>query len=118
VKDRYYSSPALHDGVLYAIARRGQFSAFDAATGKEIYQQKLLLAATEKEVNAAYSSITLAGDALYFTGMDGSVVVVKPGRKYEELARNRVEKDLRSTPVFEGKRIYLRAPGHLYCFGR
>jgi len=118
VKDRYYSSPALHDGVLYAITRSGHLSAFEAATGKEIYRQKLLLAATEKEKNAAYSSISLAGNALYFTGMDGSVVVVKPGRKYEELARNKVETALRSTPAFDGKRIYLRAPGHLYCFGR
>ena len=118
VKDRYYASPLLHDGVLYAITRRGHFSAFDAKTGTEIYQQKLLLAATEKESNAAYASISLAGKALYFAGMDGSVMVVKPGRTYEEIARNRVETALRSTPVFEGKRMYLRAPGHLYCFGK
>ena len=118
VKDRYYSSPALHDGVLYAITRRGHFSAFDAKTGEEIYRQKLLLAATEKEVNAAYASVTLAGKALYFAGMDGSVMVVKPGREYVEIARNKVENALRSTPVFEGKRMYLRAPKHLYCFGR
>jgi len=117
VKDTYFSSPILHDGVLYAIARRGQFSAFDAKTGEEIYQEKLLLATTEKEKNAAYSSVTLAGRALFFTGMDGSVMVVKPGRKYELIARNKVETALRSTPAFEGKRIYLRAPGHLYCFG-
>ena len=51
-------------------------------------------------------------------GLDGSVVVVKPGVKYEQLARNQVEKSLRSNPVFEGKRMYLRAPGKLYCFGQ
>ena len=118
VKDAYYSSPALHDGVLYAITRRGHFSAFDAKTGEEIYRQKLLLAATEKEVNAAYASVTLAGKALYFAGMDGSVMVVRPGREYVEIARNKVENALRGTPVFEGKRMYLRAPKHLYCFGR
>ena len=87
-------------------------------TGEEIYQEKLLLATTEKEKNAAYSSVSLAGGALFFTGMDGSVMVVKPGRKYELIARNKVESALRSTPAFEGKRIYLRAPGHLYCFGK
>jgi outer membrane protein assembly factor BamB len=117
VKDRYYGSPALKDGVLYAIARAGQFSAFDAKTGEEIYQQKLLLAATEKEINATYTSITVAGEFLFFTGMDGSVVVVTPGREFREVARLKVETALRSTPVFEGKRVYLRAPGHLYCFG-
>jgi len=117
VKDRYYSSPALHDGVLYAITRSGHFSAFDAKDGKEIYRKKLLLAKTEKEKNAAYSSITVAGKRLFFAGMDGSVVVVEPGPEYKELARNTVETSLRSTVVFEGKRMYLRAPGKLYCFG-
>jgi outer membrane protein assembly factor BamB len=118
VKEVYFSSPVLHDGVLYALTRRGHFSAFDAETGKEIYQQKFLLAATEKVRDAAYCSVTLAGDVLFFTGMDGSVVVLKPGRKYELIARNKVETALRSTPVFEGKLMYLRAPGRLYCFGK
>ena len=49
--------------------------------------------------------------------MDGSIVVVKPGRTYEQVARNTVEKSLRSTPIFEGTRVYVRAPEHLYCFG-
>jgi outer membrane protein assembly factor BamB len=118
VRDRYYASPLLHEGVIYTITRRGHFSAFDAETGEEIYQEKLLLAATEKVANAAYTSPTLGGRVLYFAGMDGSVVVVRPGRKYEQLARNRVEEGLRTTPVFEGTRMYLRAPGALYCFGR
>ncbi len=116
-KDRYYASPVLHDGLLYAISRRGEFSAFDAKDGQEVYREKLLLAATEKEKNAAYASVTLAGKLLYFAGMDGSIVVVKPGRVYEQVARNTVENRLRSTPVFEGTRVYVRAPEHLYCFG-
>jgi len=118
VKERHYGTPLLHDGVIYAITRRGHFSAFDAKGGTEIYQEKLLLAKTEKQPNAAYASITLAGKLLYFAGMDGSIVVVKPGRKYEQVARNKVETGLRSTPVFEGTRMYVRAPEHLYCFGR
>jgi len=116
-KDRYYASPVLHDGLLYAISRNGEFSAFDAQDGQEVYREKLLLAATEKEKNAAYASVTLAGQLLYFAGMDGSIVVVKPGRVYEQVARNTVENRLRSTPVFEGTRVYVRAPEHLYCFG-
>ena len=98
-------------------ARNGEFSAFDAQDGQEVYREKLLLAATEKEKNAAYASVTLAGQLLYFAGMDGSIVVVKPGRVYEQVARSTVENRLRSTPVFEGTRVYVRAPEHLYCFG-
>ena len=116
--ERYYSSPALHGGALFAISQSGKFTAFDAETGEEIYQTKLLMAANRREINAVYSSVTPAGGLLYLSGMDGSVVVVKPGLKYEEVARNRVETSLRTTPVFEGERMYLRAPGHLYCFGK
>ncbi len=118
VKEAYYASPALHDGLLYVVSQRGHFSAFDAATGEEVYREKILLAATEKVADAAFASVTLAGPGLFVCGVDGSVVVVKPGRKFEVLARNRVETALRSTAVFEGSRMYLRAPGHLYCFGK
>lgn len=116
-KERYYASPVLHDGLIYAISRKGEFSAFDTQDGQEVYREKLLLAATEKEKNAAYASVTLAGKLLYFAGMDGSIVVAKPGRVYEQVARNTVEQRLRSTPIFEGTRVYVRAPEHLYCFG-
>lgn len=47
----------------------------------------------------------------------GSVAAFKPGFRFEELARNVVERTLRANPVFEGRRMYLRAPGKLYCFG-
>ena len=116
-KDRYYGSPLVHDGRLYAISQRGNFSAFDAKTGREFYRKKLLLADTEKDPNAAYTSVTLGGTSLYFAGMDGSIVVVAPGPEYKQLARNKIEKSLRGNPVFEGTRMYLRAPGKLYCFG-
>jgi hypothetical protein len=62
--------------------------------------------------------VTLAGDLVFFAGMDGSVVAVKTGREFAQIARNRVEDSLRGNPVFEGTRMYLRAPKHLYCFGR
>ena len=118
VKDRHYGTPLIHDGLIYTITRRGHFSAYDAKDGREVFQEKLLLAKTEKQPNGAYASPTLAGKFVYLMGMDGSIVVVKPGRKYEQVARNTVEHSLRSTPVFEGTRMYVRAPERLYCFGR
>ncbi len=117
-KARYYGSTALLDGVLYAISQDGFFSAIDAEIGAEIYRQKLVLGQGANKKNAVYTSVTVAGKLIYLAGMDGSVVVVKPGLRYEEVARNKVEQSLRSNPVFEGKRMYLRAPGKLYCFGQ
>ncbi len=121
IRARYYGSAALLGGFLYAITSNGTFSSFDAADGTEVFRQKLDLnvGAPKREArNSAYTSVTIAGNLIYFVGMDGSVVIVKPGRAYEEIARNKVEKSVRSNPVFEGERMYLRAPGNLYCFGK
>jgi outer membrane protein assembly factor BamB len=117
-KERYYGSPVVHEGLLYAISQRGAFSAFEAKTGKELYRIQFLMADTVKNPNAAYTSVTLGGKNIYFAGMNGLVVVVEAGREYKPLARNQIEKSLRSNPVFEGQRMFFRAPGKLYCFGR
>jgi len=116
-RTRYYGSAAVYNQFVYAISQDGNFSMIDVVDGTEVFRQKLVMGKTERERNAVYSSVTIAGDLIYLAGMNGSVVVVKPGLKYEEIARNQVEHSLRSNPVFEGNRMYLRAPGKLYCFG-
>ena len=73
----------------------------------------------EKRLNlrgSIYPSISLAGDHLYVSSDNGTTVVLKPGREYQELARNSLE-PFRSSLVFEGKRLYVRTEKHLYCIG-
>jgi len=115
VKERFYASPLFHEGRVYAISQGGSFSAFDAKTGRELFRQKLTLG---KNINSAYSSVTLGGDKIYLMGMNGSILVVEPGDTYRQIAATKVEKELRSNPVFEGTRMYVRAPSGLYCFGK
>lgn len=47
----------------------------------------------------------------------GKTIVFKPGALPEEVATNEIE-GFRSTPVFEGTRMYVRGLEHLYCIGR
>ena len=88
------------------------------------------------------ASPTQAGDYVYLFGADGSTLVMKAGRKYEEVAKNRIERMLPpprlawgrrqsaeemvsdrrsevtiSSPIFDGKRLYYRAERYLYCIG-
>jgi hypothetical protein len=68
-------------------------------------------------------------------------LVIKPGRTYERVAKNRIERLLpgqlqgsvpkrpqdlindrypectASSPIFDGKRLYYRAERYLYCIG-
>ncbi len=108
--DRYYGSPVLLDGLIYAINQKSQFTAIDAATGKPVYEQELKLGAT------VYPSVTYAGGYLYVSGENGVTAVLAPGREFKEIARNTLEK-FRGNPVFSGKRMYVRGMKHLYCIG-
>ena len=107
----WFPSPVLHDGLLYALSSRPILPVVDARTGELVYEQDLDLGAGD-----CYPSISLAGDRLYVSSDNGTTVVLKPGREFEELARNKIE-TFRSSLVFEGKRMYVRTTKGLWCIG-
>lgn len=107
---RYYGTPLVHDGLVYAINAQGQLSVFDQTTGALVYSQKF-------PFDTVYPSPTLAGDYVFLSCEGGKTVVIKAGRTYEEVARNSLEK-FRSCPVFSGTRMYIRGHKYLWCMGR
>ena len=109
-KNRYYASPILHEGLLYCITRGNHFSVIDAASGELVYERPM----RELGKGTPYPSITLAGDLLYVSSDNGATVVLEPGREFKSIARNRLE-PFRSSPVFDGTRMYIRTRKHLYC---
>jgi outer membrane protein assembly factor BamB len=109
---RHYASSVVHEGLIYAVSREEKFSILDAKTGKAVFEKDLDLG---EGTNSAYPSVTLAGDKLFIGAEKGTMAVIEVGRTYKEIARNTIE-GFRSTPVFAGNRMYLRAFDHLYCF--
>ena len=101
----------LHDGLLYALSSRPLLSVVDARTGELVYEQDLDLGPGD-----CYPSISLAGDRLYVSSDNGTTVVLKPGREFAELARNKLD-TFRSSLVFEDKRMYVRTTKGLWCIG-
>ena len=81
-------------------------------------------------MGTAYASPVLAGKYIYVFGMHGTTVVLKPGLTYEEVTRNKIEDILHpghwrtkpegfaSTPVADGKCLYVRGDKYLYCIGK
>jgi outer membrane protein assembly factor BamB len=108
VNERYYASPVIHDGLIYAVMQHGEFSVIDAKDGKVVHQRKLSLGGT------AYSSVTLAKNLLFVTGENGTTMVLQTGREPKEIARNQLER-FKSCPVFVGNLMYVRAREKLYC---
>ena len=109
-KDVLVSSPVYHEGLLYGVNRSGVFKVIDARTGGLVYRERLSLRAR------IYTSPTLAGGHIHVSANDGATAILAPGREYKEIARNDLE-PFTSTPVFVGKRMYVRGHQHLYCVG-
>ena len=78
--------------------------------GELAYRQRL-------DIGELFSSPTLAGGQIYYGGRDGKMLVLRAGRKYDEIATNESER-LFTSPAFEGGRMYLRADQFLYCIGK
>jgi outer membrane protein assembly factor BamB len=110
-KDRYYASPVVHDGLIYTMTRNNNFSVIDAATGEVVQEKKLSLGSGD-----AYPSIALAGGYLYVNNSNGRTAVFKPGREVEEVATCELER-FQCSPVFAGKRMYVRTWENMYCIG-
>lgn len=114
--DRHYASPIIHDGLIYTISRKENLTVLDAATGAKVYERQVELGGHMP--NSAYPSVTLAGPAddphLFVSSESGTTVVMKPGREYVEVARNKTP-GFRASPVFVDSRLYLRSFDALRC---
>src|SRR5262249_47134788 len=95
----WFSSPVIHEGLLYAANDQGILTVLEAATGKLVYEERL------NHEGTTYPSLSVAGNRIYASSDKGTTVVLEPGREYKELARNRLD-PFRSSLVFDGKRMY------------
>lgn len=101
-KDRYYASPLVHEGLVYIVTRENKLTVLEADSGEIVYTHEIKGAR-----GTAYPSMTLAGGKIYLGIDDGHLLILKPGRKFEEIARHSVG-PYRSTPLFTENAAYLR----------
>jgi outer membrane protein assembly factor BamB len=106
-KNRYYSSPLVHEGTVYLISREYVMQALDAESGGIAYSEKI-----RGFTGTAYPSLTLVGETIFVGAEDGNAAFLEPGRSYKEIARTKVD-PFRSTPIFSGETTYLRTHENL-----
>ncbi len=100
------SSPVLVDGLLYLVTDKGVASCVEAATGEEVWLER---------IGGNFSASLMHADGrIYFCSEEGETVVIKPARHYVELARNRLAAGLMASPVAAGDSLFLRTRTHLY----
>jgi outer membrane protein assembly factor BamB len=102
-------SPVLVGDLVYSVTdKAGVLTCIDARTGAELYQERV-------GGGAHTASLLYADGAVYVFAEDGSAVVVKPGRSYEELGRGTLgEGGVMATPAIAGSALFLRTESHLY----
>jgi len=104
-------SPLVHDGLVYLGRENGVLHCLEAATGKEIYQQRL-------HDSRYRASPVIADGKVYLVARDGTFTVVKTGRMFEQLAVNTLPDVFTASPAIAGGRIYLRGFQTLYAIGK
>ena len=69
----YMPTPLAYRGLLYVLANNGVLDAYDAATGTEIYRQRL------SPVGSGFSASPVAADGkIYLSSEDGEMLVIRP----------------------------------------
>jgi outer membrane protein assembly factor BamB len=107
----YVPSPLLTEGRLYfTIGNNPLLTCLEARTGKVLFQRQRL-----QSIPQLYASPIEAAGRLYFTGRDGTTLVVERGDRVKVLATNRVDDTIDASPVVVGKQLFLRGWKALYC---
>ncbi|MEI7903994.1 MAG: PQQ-binding-like beta-propeller repeat protein [Candidatus Firestonebacteria bacterium] len=133
---RYYSdwnnaSPLAVDGLIYLINCQGILTVIDEQSGSIVYRKLLDLGQFEIFNDGAARGVgvspTLGGKYIYFFGNFGTCLVIKSGRKYEQVAKNRINalqvkgrysnwpEKFVASPYFDGKSLFIRTEQTLYC---
>jgi hypothetical protein len=92
----------------YMLNEPGLATCFDLKSGKDEWSRERLTGST-------WSSMVHAAGRLYVTSQAGDTLVIKPGDKPEELAKNSLgEKVLASIAISDGD-LFIRGYKHLWC---
>jgi outer membrane protein assembly factor BamB/HEAT repeat protein len=103
---RVVGTPIVKDGLLYVGDLGGTVHCLDAATGAHVWKHETH--------EAIWGCLLLAGDRLYVGTVEGSMTVLRAGRRKELLAQIEMDAALYSRPAVKGDALYLATAHRLY----
>lgn len=103
-----FSTPVLLDGKIYGFYGNGNIACVNAADGKTLW--------TDPTARGQYASVLNAGSVVFVLTVKGDLLALKPGDKYEELAKYKVtENEAWAHPLIVGKNILIRDKDKEVC---
>lgn len=103
------ASPLYVRPYLYTITRDNILHCIEAATGEIVWVQRL--------EGVHWASPILADGRIYILSEDGLTLVLRPGSKYDEIARNRLDETCFASMAVSQGHFYIRSAKHLYSIG-
>ena len=103
---RVVGTPIAKDGLLYIGDLGGAIHCLDAATGAQVW--------THETNEAIWGSLLLAGDRLYVGNVEGSMTVLRAGRRKQVLGQMEMDAPLYSAPAPRGDALYVATANRLY----
>jgi hypothetical protein len=104
-------TPIAYGPHLYVCSNAGVLTCYEAATGKEVYRERM--------GGESYTASPVAADGrLYFVSEQGQVRVVKAGAQFELLAVNEVDDTCLACPAISGGTLFVRGQHALFALGR
>ena len=94
---------------LYTITRDNILHCLQASTGEIVWAKRL--------PGAYWASPVLADGRIHILSEDGLTLVLRPGEKYDEIARNSLDEMCRASMAVSQGHFYIRTAGQLYCIG-
>ncbi len=99
-------SPLLVGDLLFLLGDSGVMTCLEAQTGKEVWQER---------VGGEYiASPVWARERIYCFSNDGKTAVLKAGRTFAVLARNKLDAGFMASPAISDGALFLRTKTHLY----
>lgn len=102
----YVPSPVCTDDYIFSTMTTGKVHCIDVATGRILWIEDL---------GIQYSSPVLAGGLVYMPNDNGVITIIKPGPKFEYIAKNSLGEKMFASPAISNGKIYLRGYQHLFC---
>ena len=109
----YMPTPLAYGGLLYVLANNGVFDAYRAATGEEVYRQRV------PHPGSGFSASPVAADGkIYIASEDGDLIVVAAGAEFKHLSTIAMGELLMATPAIADGMMFVRSSTALWAIGR
>jgi outer membrane protein assembly factor BamB len=105
-------SPLVVDDLVYFFRESGTLICADAKTGEKVYEERAAISDKNR------ASPLYADGNIYLASRNGTITVVKAGRKFEKVWETSLDDSIASSPVIASGRLYLRSNTALWAFGK